>query len=169
MPCLRRTSRAAFTLLELVLVMVVISATLAIAAPSMRGWSRGSRLRDAADQFLATTRWARSQAIADSKVYRLYVDPAANRYWVAVENGQQFVAVASSLAQPQVLPGEFRIELTGPDAQAGQMEFIEFYPTGRTWPARARITLSDDDFLDVACDSPADEFHLITNSGAAAP
>ena len=31
------------------------------------------------------------------------------------------------------------IELTGLDGASARMEFIEFYPTGRTWPARVRI------------------------------
>ena len=65
----RRTRKAsvAFTLLELVLVLVVLSTALAVAAPSMRGWSKGSTLRDAGDQFLAVARWARSQAVAGAK------------------------------------------------------------------------------------------------------
>ena len=160
-----RTSPAAFTLLELVLVMMVICTALAIAAPSMRGWSRGSRLRDAGDQFLALTRWARSQAVADSRVYRLYVEPGSGRYWVAAQEGQEFLPVGSSLGQVYVLPEDLSIELTDLEPQSQRMEFIEFYPTGRTWPARVRIALGPDDFLEIACDSPADEFRLLTPSG----
>ena len=45
----------------------------------MSGWGRGSRLRDAGDQVLALTRWARAQAIASSTVHRLNVDPQTGR------------------------------------------------------------------------------------------
>jgi Tfp pilus assembly protein FimT len=165
MPQRRQSSSAAFTLLELVLVMVVICTALAVAAPSMRGWSRGSRLRDAGDQFLALTRLARSQAVAESRVHRLYVDPASGRYWVAAQEGQQFVPIGSSLGQVFVLPEDLVIELTGLEAQSSSMEFIEFHPTGRTWPARVRIALDENDFLEIACESPADEFRLLTASG----
>jgi len=161
----RRPSSHAFTLLELVLVMVVICTALAVAAPSMSGWSRGSRLRDAGDQFLALTRWARSQAVAESRVYRLYVEPGAARYWVAAQEGQEFVGVGSSLGQVFTLADDLSIELTGLDGASARMEFIEFYPTGRTWPARVRIALDYDDFIDIACDSPADEFRLFGPTG----
>ena len=162
---LRRPSSAAFTLLELVLVMVVICTALAVAAPSMRGWSRGSRLRDAGDEFLALCRWARSQAVAESRIYRLYVDPPSGRFWAVAQDGQEFVPIGSSLGQVRALSDELSIELTGLESQAARMEFIEFHPTGRTWPARVRIALSEYDFLEIACESPADEFRLLTPSG----
>ena len=160
-----RTSACSFTLLELVLVLAVISAALAIAAPAMRGWGRGSRLSDAGDQLLALTRWARSQAVAESRVYRLYVDAAAGRYWVAAQDGQEFVPLRSSLGQVFVLPNDLMIELTGLQTQAAPMEFIEFHPTGRTQPARVRIALDGNNFLEIACESPADEFRLLVPSG----
>ena len=70
---LRRPNHPGFTLIELLLVLVVISAALGIAAPSLSHWGRGQRLRDAGDEFLATVRWARAQAIANSRTYRLNV------------------------------------------------------------------------------------------------
>ncbi|MEO6437495.1 MAG: GspH/FimT family pseudopilin [Tepidisphaeraceae bacterium] len=165
----RRTYSAAFTLLELVLVLVVLSTALAVAAPSMRAWSKGSKLRDAGDQFLSVTRWARSQAIADSRVYRLYVDPAAGQYWVAAQDGQEFVALGSGLGRVNVLSEDLRIQLTNLDvqgaSQASTLEFVEFYPTGRAWPARVRITLDNGDATDIVCESPAEEFRLVSNAG----
>lgn len=161
----RRRSSSAFTLLELVLVLVVICTALAVAAPAMRGWSGGSRLRNAGDEFLALTRWARSQAVAESRVYRLYVEPGAGQYWVAAQDGTEFVSTGSSLGQVFTLSNEMMIELTGLESASQPLEFIEFDPTGRTLPARVRISLDVDDFLEIACDSPADEFRLMTPSG----
>jgi hypothetical protein len=45
------------------------------------------------------------------------------------------------------------------------MEFVEFYPTGRTWPAHVRITLDNGDSTDIACESPGEEFRFVTNNG----
>src|SRR5215211_7461140 len=88
-----RATHSAFTLIELLLVLVVIATALAVAAPAMSGWGRGSRMRDAGDQLLATTKWARAQAIAEGQIYRLNVDPQKSLYWVTVQEGTQFVPV----------------------------------------------------------------------------
>ncbi|MDB4966667.1 MAG: hypothetical protein JWN44_2356, partial [Myxococcales bacterium] len=68
---MRRTapqSRPAFTLLELVLVMLVITIAIAVVAPTLRGWSRGSHLRDTAEQFVTLTRLARTQAASSAQL-----------------------------------------------------------------------------------------------------
>ena len=74
-----RTSRA-YTLLELVLVLAIIASTLAMAAPALSGFARGRRAEEAARQFVALTRWARSQAVTDGVAYKLVVDPAAGQW-----------------------------------------------------------------------------------------
>ena len=43
----RPPRQSGFTLLELILVMVIICTALALAAPSLNGWARGSKMRDA--------------------------------------------------------------------------------------------------------------------------
>src|ERR1041385_6637144 len=82
----RRTS--GFTLLELVMVMVIFCIVMALAAPSLRGFWAGRQTRDAADQILTLTRWASSQAAADSQVYRLNLDTEARTYVVTSQDGE---------------------------------------------------------------------------------
>ena len=53
---------AGMTLLELILVMLILSTVLAMAAPSLRGFFTSRRIDDAAAQILALTQFARSQA-----------------------------------------------------------------------------------------------------------
>jgi Tfp pilus assembly protein FimT len=53
------------TLLELILVMVILSTVLAMAAPSLRGFFASRRTQDTAAQILALTQLARSQAICE--------------------------------------------------------------------------------------------------------
>ncbi len=59
----RKQFRRGFTLLELVLVLLLLCICVATAAPSLRGFWHGSRIKDAGDQIMAITRWSRTQAI----------------------------------------------------------------------------------------------------------
>jgi prepilin-type N-terminal cleavage/methylation domain-containing protein len=154
----RRPQHRGFTLLELVLVMVVVCTALAMAAPSLSGWSRGAKLRDAADQFFAVTRYARAESASSCQVHRLYVDPSAGRYWLAAQDGQQFVELSTGLGRAVVVPDGFRINLT--DAQSKTLEFVEFYPTGRTTPAHFSITADNGETINYECPSPAEGFRL---------
>ena len=100
-----------FTLLELVLVMMIVMAALALAAPSMGGWGRTTKVRDAGDQFLAVTRWARSQAIADARIYRLNIDSDAGRYWLTMQEGETFVELGKNFGQAFAVPDGFSIAI----------------------------------------------------------
>ena len=57
-----------FTLLELILVMVILSTVLAMAAPSLSGFFGSRQTHDTAAQILALTQLARSQAISEGVV-----------------------------------------------------------------------------------------------------
>lgn len=158
---MRRSSQSSFTLLELVLVLMIISLSLALVAPSLRGWSAGSRLRDAGDQFLAVARWARAQAVAESQVYRLNVDSSSGRYWLTVQNGMEFVSTGTSLGQMYALPTGLNIAMNEP--LSGQpLSVVDFFPTGRTQPAHVRISSDDGFAVNIVCPTPAEGFALAT-------
>ena len=108
----------AFTLLELVFVLVIISTTLALAAPSLRGWSRGSKLRDAGEEFLAMTRYARGQAIAGGQVYRMYVDANGGTYQLMVQEGADFRQLGTTWGRQFTMPEGFRIAMTDEQKEA---------------------------------------------------
>jgi type II secretion system protein H len=154
------TTHRGFTLIELVLVLVIVCTALAMAAPSMGGWSRGQKLRDAGEQFLAVARYARLNAGANSQVYRLYVDRAAGTYWVVAQEGQEFVPLANDFGKVFSVPEGFRIALTDPSRQP--LEFVEFSPTGRTQPASVTILASDGEPFDLICPTPAEGFMVAT-------
>src|SRR4051812_2843876 len=99
-----RAKNFGFTLLELVLVMMIIATVLAAAAPRLTGWSRGTKLRDAGDQFLSLTKYARTQAIADCRVYRLNVDAGQGAYWLTIQQGQQFANLGSDFGRIFLVP-----------------------------------------------------------------
>jgi Tfp pilus assembly protein FimT len=153
----RRPSSAGFTRLELILVLVIICVALAMAAPSLHGWSRGSQLRDSGDQFLTLARWARAQAASQARVYRLNVDAAAGTFWVTVQQGDQFVPVGSTFGQVYTLPDELRIELS--DLQGKAAQAVDFYPSGRMTPAHVRLSgPPPTGAIDIECPTPTEGF-----------
>src|SRR5438067_6050559 len=116
-PCIRRHGRDAhatggFTLIELITVMVIICIVLAMAAPSLQGWSRGSKLRDAGDQFLAVARYAQAQSVSEARIYRLQVDAKAGRYWLLAQDGPDLVELGTDFGHPFSIPEDFRLEMT---------------------------------------------------------
>ena len=150
--------RRAFTLIELIVVMMIISIALAVAAPSLSGWNRGSRLRDATEQFLALTRWARVQAIATSRVHHINVDAQTGRYWVSAQEGLEFVPVSSHFGDEFYAPDGATIEIT--DEQSQPADSIAFYPNGRTTPRRVRLSDDRGEF-ELVCQTPAETFRLL--------
>ncbi len=154
----RHPTHLAFTLIELLLVLVVISAALAIAAPSLGNWGRGQRLRDAGDEFLATARWARAQSIATGRIYRLNVDAREGRYWVTAQEGLEFVPIDADFARENTVPANATLELTA--AASRPAEFVSFFPNGRT--TAAHVTLADDrGAIHIVCQTPAEGFRIL--------
>ena len=154
----RRSSSSAFTLIELLLVLVVVSAALGIAAPSLSRWGRGQRLRDAGDEFLATAHWARAQAIATGRIHRLNVDAQAGRYWVTAQEGLEFVPLDVEFARETFVPANATLAMT--DLQSRDLEFITFDPTGRTSPRVVRLA-DDRGQVTIVCQTPAEGFRIL--------
>lgn len=168
-----RTRQSGFTLLELILVMVIICVVLGMAAPSLRGWSRGSALRDAADELLAVTRLARSQAATSGNTCRLCID-ADGGYHLETLDGNAFVPVSSDLGRPARLSEEVHVELVklqpaaSPQTQQRQPwqqqqpeQCVDFFPTGRTEPARLLVISAQAGTIEIACASPAEPFEIV--------
>jgi len=162
----RSSGRRGFTLLELVLVLLILCIAAAVSAPSLVGWGRASAVRDAGDQFLSVARWARTQALADSTVYRLNVDASTGTYWVTVQQGMNYVPPGNEYGRVYSVPDGFSIAMTtiGQDQQQA-LSAVDFLPTGRTQPARVRIGRSDNDAVNIECPTPAEGFRLADSGG----
>ncbi|MHB1155591.1 MAG: pilus assembly FimT family protein [Phycisphaerales bacterium] len=144
-----RTLNIAFTLIELILVLMLITLTLAMAAPSFRGWSRGGKLRDAADQFQAATLRAQSQSAAQALTYRLQIAPDGKSYQLTPLANDS--TPDTSATQTFTLPDHLTLQLlrvTGGDGSS-----IRFSPTGSTTPAQVRIAADWGDSVELVCTS----------------
>lgn len=147
-----------FTLLELILVLVVICIALAEAAPQLRGFMIGSRLKNAATDLISATQWARTKAISDGCVYRLTVDQSG--YQVLYQDQQSFVPASTSMGQRFDFPDDVKLSLVRQDGAVG--DHIDFFPDGTTEPGTFTLKQTNDGQMQVACLSPTEQFHVLT-------
>jgi Tfp pilus assembly protein FimT len=133
----------------------VLTVTIAITAPSLRGWSHGAKLRDAGQQVLSATHYARSQAAATATPHRIVIDTAANTYAVNLLNGQTWEPVPGEWGYANAVPEHYRIEWVGLDPAVST---IDFYPNGRTTPGTLRLTSQTGEAIEFICAVPAEPF-----------
>src|SRR6266487_1156075 len=153
--------RPAFTLLELVLVLLILTIAMAIASPSLRNFWKGNRVKDAGEQLSYITRLARTQAISDGAVYRLGIDADGAGYALYVQQASGFVLIPSDNF---ALPEETHVEVTKADGSSA--DHIDFYPNGRTEPASIRLTATGYNDIVLTCPSPTETFSLVRADGS---
>jgi type II secretion system protein H len=71
---------AAFTLVELILVMAILAVVMAISAPSLSRSLRERALEQEAARFQALTLFARNEAVSEGAAMAIWIDPSAKRY-----------------------------------------------------------------------------------------
>lgn len=155
-----RTHLPAFTLIELVLVLAMLAMLMALAAPSLRGWGQGARLRNGTDQLLTATRWARTQAISTAVVHRLEAGPDGTAFRVVAQDPE--LVATNEYAHPIQLPSNLRVEIMRPDGVAGM---VDFHPNGRLTPALIRLISDAGEVVIIQARSPADSFRNVTAEG----
>ena len=122
--------------------MLILTVMLAMVAPSLGGFGRGRQAEQAAANILSLARWAREQAIAEGRVYRLNFNPAEQAYWVTADaGGGQFEPLAVDFGRQFLLPDHVTAEWQAP-VESGYA-YIDFLPTGRSQPVYIRV-LTDD-------------------------
>lgn len=83
----RSSSRAGFTLIELMIIVVIVGITAALAGPGIAGWMERSRAQRAFYDVLRVARNARSAPIAEGRAYRLRVVGSGTRRRAEVWRG----------------------------------------------------------------------------------
>jgi len=154
-----RRPAGAFTLLELVLVLMLISLVLALAAPSLGRFGRGRDLAETANHMLALARLARSQAVAEARTWRLNIDPNERAYWLTVEDGGTFVRPARDWGRRFDLPEGAEVAVEGAD-RFDQVPSIAFRPDGRCDPVVVDLANGGGRRLRLRCPSPAEPLRI---------
>lgn len=156
-----RHRRAGFTLLELVLVLTIIALLLAAVAPALSGFATGRRPGEAAAEFVALTRLARSNAIAQGRTYRVLCDPTRGRWWMANDHSGTAPA-PGPLGEVFHTPSGVRLATNAPLING--LPTLQFMPDGRCQPAEVEF-LSGQGTVRVACTAPTETFHVVTGGG----
>ena len=81
-----RTRPAAFTLIELILVMSMLLIVLSVAAPSLKRFFRGRALDSEVNRFLALTRYGQSRAVSEGLPVILWIDPEESAYGLQADS-----------------------------------------------------------------------------------
>ncbi len=77
----------AFTLVELLVVLVLIAVICALAAPSLSHFFRGRTQESEVKRFLALTHYGQSRAVSEGVPMLLWIDPKAGTYGLQQETG----------------------------------------------------------------------------------
>ncbi len=152
-------SRRGLTLLELILVMVILSTVLAMAAPSLRGFFASRRGDDAAAQILTLTQFARSQAISEGLIYRLNFDTRERTCWLTVQKAGTFERLETGFGKAYTVPKDLVIVLEGIE-QEDRDVFVQFTPYGTVTAATIRLIDRRGRALEIACPTVTESFSI---------
>ncbi len=119
--------RAAFTLVELLIVMALLAIFMAISAPSLSRSLRQRKINDEANRFLALTEYARSEAISQGIPMVVWLNPTQQRYGVEAAAG--FIG-EESRARAFTTNSEVQFEVPDGAAKQGVIEVVRFQPDG---------------------------------------
>jgi Tfp pilus assembly protein FimT len=162
-PSSDRRTAGAFTLLELIAVLVLISTVLAIAAPSLRGFVHGRQTADTAARMLSLTRLARSRAVSWGCIHRLNIDAETSTYWLTMHRGGAFVEIEGDQGRQHRLPMGVSAALDVPLAtKAEPLSYVQFYPDGRCDPVTIKLTGGEGEALYLTCPSPSERFRIVS-------
>jgi len=161
-----RRRRSAFTLLEMVMVLLILSMLLAMVAPSLSGFGAGRDAEYASAQVMTLSRWAREQAITEGRVYRLNFDPAAQSYWVTAQVGGTFQSPQQEFGRVFSLPEGVTMQWDAP--ADGGAQVVDFHPSGRAQPVRIIVTARDGQTTYVGARTATEMLHVLTPAEVAA-
>jgi Tfp pilus assembly protein FimT len=147
------------TLLELILVMMILSTVLALAAPSLRGFFISRRGDDAAAQILALTQYARSQAVNEGVIYRLNLDIQERTYWLTAQKAGEYERLKTEYGKTFAISKELVLEVED-IAKEDRETFLEFSPYGTVTAATIRLIDRQGRALEIACPTATESFSI---------
>jgi type II secretion system protein H len=153
-------SSTGFTLLELILVMVIISTVLAMAAPSLRGFFSSRKIHDAASNILTLIRYARAQAITEGRTYRLNFDHEKGVYWLTSNAHGAFTILNCEFGREFLFPDDTTVMIEKDADKNGNEEYIDFFSQGMAETGTITMTDRRGDVIKITSPSPAEIYRI---------
>ena len=124
-----------FSLIELLVVLILLSLSLALVAPSLSRFSRTAELRGAAQKISGILRNCRSEAVNKGKVYQVVLNSQSREVSVHAVEPSEEKDEKKEAPLPQrtyVLPEGIQMkgDPTSSSESASELPTIEFYPNG---------------------------------------
>jgi type II secretion system protein H len=118
----RGVKTSGFTLIELILVLVIIAIITAIVMPSVSAFSAGRSSSNMATQLIALTDYARTEAAAEGRTFRLNFDASKGTYWLTAQRDGVFVPPDNQeYGQIFLLPEHVQWDITFTSKMTSQM------------------------------------------------
>ena len=135
----RTGRRAAFTLVEMLVVLAIIAMLLGISLPFTSGFGKGLKIKTSARAILGTLRVARSNAVTYREKYSVIFDVDSGEYWI--EDSDDRI-----VEKKRRLPSSIEFKIPD-DEEADPVTFeddeVVFYTTGSAKGASGSITITD--------------------------
>lgn len=116
----------AFSLIELIAVMVILAVLMAMTVPALQGFGEHQEARTAAASILTSMKWARQKAVTDGIPYRVEFDMDERRFRPLRRVAFAYEPIAHHDARFVQWPDPVTVELD--PAMTG--EWITFHPDG---------------------------------------
>ena len=163
----RRRQLHAFTLLELILVMMVILLMASLVAPALQRFSTSRDLDNQAVILTSMAGYARTQAMAQSRTYRLNLDEQDGKFWLSDQDElpSPFEPAKGDEGQPHTLPQGVKVALQLLDPAQDQANYVTFNPDGRVDPAIIVLTDPAGRKITIAAQTPTEFFQIVQANG----
>ena len=170
---------AAFTLIELILVMTLLMIVLAVSAPSLQGFFKGRNLDSEARRIYSLTHYAQSRAVSESIPMLLWFDTrqrtyglrAATTYLEIDPRSVEFTLDRDldwEIRNPRLIPGVLLTPFV--DRNVGNIPTIRFSPDGsisETSPETILITQAKKDAVAIALNTNRLRYDILPGNGYA--
>src|ERR1700722_918475 len=109
----RPINSAGFTLIELIAVMLVLAIAAALVAPSLLNFRVGRFNSNTATTLLGMANYARAQAEAEGRTYRLNFDPQAGAFWLTAQGDDgAYAPPGNDFGQRSQISEDSRMDVT---------------------------------------------------------